>query len=194
MKLFDGDIFECGSRKFQFKTAFDDTSDAPWDREDGHGPVTNWVKREKRPHERLLNECRGGFKRYYDMQEAQRIALRDGWDAAPFGEGTRRQRAARAVEADFQRLYGWCHDRWGYIGIIVEEVDSGEGGSLWGIESDCRDYHVEVADELAAEINARLNDAMAKDIEASRPDMHIPPSPSVYGDTFWRPGSMTHGR
>jgi hypothetical protein len=187
--LYDGDIFERGGRKFRFESRYDDDCDPPWQREDGHGPVTDWVRREKRPNERVLSEGRDGTYRYYDMQAAQQIALRDGWDAEPFHAGSRRQRAARAVEADFQRLYGWCNDRWGYIGIVITEAETGDRESLWGIESDCHDYHITVADELADEINARLNDAFAQDVETSRPDMMLPPAPSIYSDTFWPRGA-----
>ena len=34
-------------------------ADAPWESEDGHGPVTEWVRREATSEEWLLNERRG---------------------------------------------------------------------------------------------------------------------------------------
>lgn len=74
---------------------------------------------------------------------------------------TPRQYAARAAMADFERLRGWCNDDWFYIGVIVApvcdccgEVDEDKAQSLWGIESDCEDYHAEVAQELANELIA----------------------------------------
>lgn len=51
---------------------------APWDEEDGHGPVSDWTSRSKRPGELVLNEDHGST-RYYDYQEACRIARRDEW-------------------------------------------------------------------------------------------------------------------
>lgn len=95
-------------------------------------------------------------RRFYDFAEACRIALRDGWNAAPYdvqGE-TPRQRAAKAARADFERLRAWCNDDWQWCGVIVtasrEGIDLGRA-SLWGIESDAGAYLVEVANELAGE-------------------------------------------
>ena len=85
----------------------------------GHGPVSEWTTRAKQLGERVLVEDRRGAKRYYDFAEAVRIAKRDGWDAPPLGEGTKGQRAARAAEADFNRLRGWCNGDWEYVGIVV---------------------------------------------------------------------------
>ena len=74
--------------------------------------------------------------------------------------------AARAARADFERLSAWCNDKWHWCGVIVELLDdSGDGTgdteALWGIESDCDEYHAEVARELASEIIARLETAAA---------------------------------
>ena len=60
---------------------FDQT--APWDNEDGHGPVSNWTRSGKAPGQLVLNEDRDGSKRYYDFAEACRIAKRDGWGWIP---------------------------------------------------------------------------------------------------------------
>lgn len=131
----------------------DSDTGAPWE-EHGHGPVTDWTRRDKLPGELLL--CNDGRqKRFYDFAEACRIARRDGWNAAPYqveGE-TPRQRAARAALADYKHLRGWCNDSWGWCGVVVTASRAGvELGraSLWGIESDAG-YLVEVANELAGE-------------------------------------------
>lgn len=129
---------------------------APWDNEDGHGPVSDWTNRAKLPGERVLNEDRFGRRRYYDVAEAIQIAKRDGWDAEPIGQGAKGQRAARAVEADFRRLRGWCEGEWCYVGVVLSVSRNGiilddRAASLWGIESDCRDYLLDVANELADE-------------------------------------------
>lgn len=127
---------------------------APWDEEDGHGPVSDWTRRAKHAGERILYSDRNSY-RYYDWAEAIRIAKRDGWNAPPY-TGTAGQCAARAVEADFQRLRAWCNDDWFYVGVIISVSRNGImldecAASLWGIESDCTDYLTEVANELASE-------------------------------------------
>lgn len=92
------------------------------------------------------------------IQATTAKAIDEGWDAAPY-TGTRRQKAARAVEVNFQRLRAWCNDQWSYVGVIVTpicphcgEAASSQSESLWGIESDCSDYIEEVAHELADQL------------------------------------------
>ena len=150
-----------------FTSEYDPYHGAPWEEEDGHGPVTDWVHREKRAGEILLCSDRGA-KRFYDFAGAMAIAKRDGW--GPSGEAlaaltrklghapTKGQLAEAAVLADFHHLEGWASDRWRYVGVIVtlrnpegEEVDS---ESLWGVE-DSGDYYQEVAEELAEELESR---------------------------------------
>lgn len=128
---------------------------APWENEDGHGPVTDWTHRAKRPSERILCEDRGA-RRYYDIAEAVKIAGRDGWDAPPYGEGDKGKRVVRAVEADFQRLRGWCEDHWTYVGVVLSVSRHGvtldkHAASLWGIESDAGEYLTSTANELLGE-------------------------------------------
>lgn len=132
---------------------YDDDAAAPWAREDGHGPVTDWTSRSKKPSERVLLSDHG-IQRYYDFAEAVKIAERDGWDAPPYGTGTAKQRAARAAEADYQRLKAWCNNEWCYVGVVVSASRVGvvvSVSSLMGIESDCGDYLTEVANETADE-------------------------------------------
>ena len=148
-----GDIFTRNGRRFRFTLEPDTDHGPPWEEEDGHGPVSNWTRRGKRPGEVVLCEDRGS-KRYYDVQAATETAKRDGWDAPPYG-GTPGERAARAVAADLQRLRDWCEDRWSYVGVVVTEVlndRNGRSDSLWGIESDAGDYLTEVAYQLADEL------------------------------------------
>jgi hypothetical protein len=40
---------------FSLVVALDDLNDPPWERADGHGPVSDWTRREKRPGERVLH-------------------------------------------------------------------------------------------------------------------------------------------
>lgn len=158
--LYDGGTIEVDGHKFRVEFPYDDSGDAPWEREDGHGPVSEWTTRAKRPGEMVLDRDRGSY-RYYDFQEAVRIAKRDGWDAEPYGQGTNGERAHRAAMADFDRLHRWCNDQWSYVGAVVELLDddgepTGDKDSLWGIESDCPDYLEEVARECAGEVLAQL--------------------------------------
>lgn len=167
-----------GQYEFVAEIERDDHSDAPWDRECGHGPVSEWTTRAKQPGERVLVGDRRGAKRYYDFSEAVRIAKRDGWDAPPCGEGTKGQRAARAAEADFNRLRDWCEGDWEYVGVVVSVYRDGEeiethAASLWGIESDCTDYLREVAGELFDEVAQIYNDEPEDDGEEDQPEITI---------------------
>ncbi len=146
-------------RAYRVEIETDYDHGAPWEEEDGHGPVSDWTRRDKLPGEVCIAEDRGS-KRFYDFAEACKIARRDGWDAKPYntGQETKRQQAAKAATADMERLRAWCEGRWGYVGVIVtarcECCDdfTGERASLWGIESDADDYLEEVARELAEEL------------------------------------------
>lgn len=127
----------------------DDCAGAPWDECDGHGVVSDWTRRGKRPGERVLCEDRGS-KRYYNVQESQRIALRDGWDAPPYRDGTARQRAARAVDADYEYLRQWCASDWRYM-VVTSTLFDGDvevaSDSLCMVES-YKDYQYEAAAEM----------------------------------------------
>lgn len=171
-RYWDGDTFERHGRTFKVALPYDDDRDAPWDREDGHGPVSDWRSTRdsytgypvKEPGERILFRD-GRDYRTYDFAEALRIAARDGWGlcdearaklATRLGrEPTRREVQVQAVEDDFQRLRAWCNDEWGYIGVVVTDTETGDRESLWGIESDCEDYIAETAHELADQIADR---------------------------------------
>ena len=188
-RLYDGDIFEHKGRKYRISIQPDDTNDPPWERDCGHGiiseekrhPFGHGTKPSKAPGERILYWERGEY-RTYDVAGTLKIAKRDGWGLAPAEEAalaqslgrapTAKEIIAKAVDNDFERLRGWFNDEWEYVGVIVRNVGNpAEGESLWGIESDCEDYIVETAHELADEIAFRLDTAMACEIQAARPDM-----------------------
>ena len=150
----------------EFKSEYDNDHGEPWKEECGHGPVTDWVRRDKHAGERVL--CSDGrVKRYYDFAEAMRIAKRDRWGLNPdelakltaklSHTPTKGQITEAAVEADFKLLKDWCDDKWHYIGVIVTLYDA-EGEerderSLWGVE-DSDDYYQTIASELADELIA----------------------------------------
>jgi hypothetical protein len=96
----------------------DDDCTPPWDREDGHGPVSDWTTRAKKPGERVLNRDHRSY-RYYDFQAAVKQARAEEWDTPPYRTGTAGERATRAAEADFQRMKAWCDNEWSYVGMAV---------------------------------------------------------------------------
>lgn len=128
---------------------------APWENEDGHGPVSDWERREKRPGEMILNDDRGAL-RFYDFAAAVKQARREGWNTAPYEWKTKGEQAAAAALADFDYLRRWCNDNWHYCGIIVTVLDEdGEetdiSSSLWGIEDDGTNsagYHASIIQDL----------------------------------------------
>lgn len=140
----------------------DDNSSPPWERDCGHGPVSKWTSRVKKPSERVLNEDHGS-KRYYDIQDAMKTALADGWgtpDGQKEGE-TKRAYAARAVEHDFDVLKAWCNDEWAYYGVAVTVKKNGirltdqYAHACWGIEGNYpgsdNSYFTEVANQNLSE-------------------------------------------
>lgn len=170
--LFDGDTFDHDGHTFQVSFPWDDCRDLPWEREDGHGPVSDWRRAgwrgyaSKAPGERLLCWDHGSG-RFYDFAEACRIALRDGWgfggksasDWMASGMSAQ-QVAAKAAEEDFNRLRRFCNGDWGYCGCVVSLLNADGSpmaeSSLWGIETDAEEYLEEVAHELAGELLAEV--------------------------------------
>ncbi|MBJ9659035.1 hypothetical protein [Burkholderia gladioli] len=80
--VFDGEVRELTidghTYRFRVNVENDDDKGAPWDEEDGHGPVSDWTTRDKRPGEWVISSDHGS-KRFYDVAEANRIAKREGW-------------------------------------------------------------------------------------------------------------------
>lgn len=79
--------FESNGRKFKATVVEDSDNPAPWDNEDGHGPVSDWRAggyhgARKAPGEIVLCESARMY-RLYDFAEACRIARRDGWGFLP---------------------------------------------------------------------------------------------------------------
>ena len=149
---------ESGTMRFRVEWFFDADTDAPWDREDGHGPVSDWTTRAKRPGEMIITRDRG-MRRYYDFSEAVRIARRDGWNTEPHQWPSKGARAHAAALADFNYLRRWCADYWHYCGIVVTLLDAdgdpdSVDASLWGIEDGLPGssrYHEDVIQDLIAE-------------------------------------------
>jgi hypothetical protein len=138
----------------------DDQSDPPWKSFNHHGIVSDWRDLDsKAPGERILCTDRHEA-RFYDFARSIEKAKRDNWDAEPYTVGTPGERAARAVERDFEILKAWCNDEWDYVGVVLKIVRP-DGfakdycDSVWGLErnypgSDNSDL-TEVANDLLAE-------------------------------------------
>jgi hypothetical protein len=163
--LYNGDTFEIDGISFRVSFPSDDIYRIPWEESEGHGPVSEWTRRDKRPGELILSSYRGE-KRYYDFQEACKIALRDSWGAKGDDGLTGKAKAAFAVRADYEYLRHWCNDQWYYVGVIVTMLDDDADAlpyedSVWGIESDCHEYLEETARDLAAGLIAELERNLA---------------------------------
>ena len=159
-RLYDDEQFEYRGLHFKVNFPYDEDGGEPWSNSDGHGEVSDWTTRDKRPGELVLSSDRTS-KRYYDFAGAIKAALKDGWDSPPYKTGTKRQQAERAVKADFEFLRGWCNDEWHYVGVVVKRVDEdgeelGETESLWGVEDNDSEYLTTTAYELADEIAGRV--------------------------------------
>ncbi len=125
----------------------DEDMGPPWKQHDGHGPVSEWTTRKKRPGERMLNDDKASC-RFYDWQEAIVIAKRDNWgipdeakaelSAKLKREPTKDEITAEAVRRDFEYLRGWCNDEWQWHGyettITGPDGVEHEGDSCWGFD------------------------------------------------------------
>lgn len=181
--LTDGAEFTACGLRFIVNIEQDEDSSAPWDKEDGHGPVGEWTSRDKKPGEWVLSGERGS-KRFYDAAEAMRIAHKDGWGlaekyiselTAKHGRTpTKGEITAEAVRRDFEYLRGWCNDEWHYVGVCVrhatQDADARYSNALWGIESLSDEYISEVAHQLAGEC---AQDYVIPEIKAQRETLKI---------------------
>ena len=106
--------------KFKIELAYDYIVDKPWEWCDGHGEVSEWTTRDKKPGEVVL--CIDGISRlYYDMQGAVKLARRE-W-VSKDSENTLGQNAVKAAQADFENLRAWCDGKWWYAILRVVMLD-----------------------------------------------------------------------
>lgn len=143
------------------KTEHDPDASAPWEECDGHGPVTEWTRREKKPGEFLLCSDRSA-KRFYDFAQAVETAKSEGWSCSEvLPTDTKGQKAHKAVMADYEYLRAWCENRWEYLIVTVSIIDQeGEeiaSDSLGWVES-YRDHWLEIAQSMADDLIARYTD------------------------------------
>lgn len=179
--IYDGQTIERGGRTFRVNIEQDELRRAPWEDEDGHGIVSDWESRNKRPGELVLCED-GRSKRFYDIPASIEIAKRDGWGLCPEEleaftlklkrTPTKAEITAHAAHLDYYNLRAWCNDEWRYVGVIVTDISEDEdaetdySNALWGIESNAGEYLETVAHELIDEYN-RVADEREKQ-EAAR--------------------------
>jgi hypothetical protein len=163
MRLYDGSIIEVQGMNFKVSLTHDSDAGPPWEECDGHGPVSDWERRDKAPGEMILWEDRGS-RRFYDFQEAVKQAKREGWNTAPYTFRTRGEQAHMSALADFEYLRRWCADQWEYVVLCVSLLDDsdeemGESEYLGGVEYDPSDtsYVQEWAEELAGQIINRIS-------------------------------------
>lgn len=137
---------------------YDEDDSPPWEREDGHGPVRFChLLYHKARGERILHQDRHTIW-LYDWQAACKKARQEGWDALPYGEPGKIE---RAVQADFDHLQAYLKENWQYIGVKVSLNDQEE--SLWGVEYDpYADYAKTIAQELADGLNRQAQKEAAE--------------------------------
>lgn len=150
------DRIEQHGQTYKIEWFYDNYYGAPWEEHDGHGPVSGWERRDKRPGELILNEDRGA-RRFYDFQAAVKQARAECWNSCRNGT-----EAAEAARLDFEYLRRWCANDWHWCGIVVTMLDDGEeidiSAVLWGIED--QGYlsdHAPIIQDLIGECEYQLN-------------------------------------
>jgi hypothetical protein len=159
MHAYDTKTHDQDGSSYRIEWFYDEDMGAPWDEHDGHGEVSDWTTRDKKPGELVLSQDRS-LKRYYDFQGAVAKAKAEGWNIAPYTWPSKGAQAVAAVLADFHHLKGWCDDQWHWCGIRVTLLDDeGEetaiSTSLWGFEAGTKaadEYHADVIQELIGEV------------------------------------------
>ena len=122
MKWADWETITVQGRDFAVMIEADESSmGEPWVEHDGHGIVSGWSSRDKRAGERVLSQDRGSF-RYYDVAATMRKARAERWGSNLTGSA--RERAAKAVEADFDYCQRWARDDWYWAAIVVAPVNA----------------------------------------------------------------------
>lgn len=87
--VYDGETITCETDGFTVTATIhhDDNCDAPWEREDGHGDVSDWTRRDaKGPGDLILNSDSGSV-RLYAYAAACATARRDGWGPPMYRQG-----------------------------------------------------------------------------------------------------------
>lgn len=166
MNRTDFETITVQGRDFAVMAERDDAMGEPWVEHDGHGIVSEWTSRDKRAGERVLSQDRGSF-RYYDVAATMRKARAERWGGNLTGSA--RERAAKAVEADFDYCRRWARDDWYWAAIVVAPVNADDTPDpdnydvLGGVESfDWEEFARDMAKErIAAEAREAAERAAA---------------------------------
>lgn len=194
-RLYNGDRFEHKGYTFEVEYQRDDCMSEPWKEHDGHGVVSEWTSREKKPGERVLvQDSHGRAKRYYDVKASIAIARKDQWgpvhcalcDSSEHGPYSQEygphandhnfkpespgQTAARAVEKDYEYLRAWCNDEWEWTYAVVTLIEDGEKNpdaseSIGGIDGD------HDGGKYLTEVAYELADEIVSRLEVANPDI-----------------------
>lgn len=141
------------SRMYKVEVEDDLLAEPPWIECDGHGPVSCWENRPKRPGELVLARD-GKFKLFYDFAEAVKIARKDKWGISnPPEPMTAKQIAAAAVRKDYEYLLGWINGDWRYVNVVVTSLKNGEWLSICRVEDSDEADIAECARDLAADLH-----------------------------------------
>lgn len=158
MNAYRTETIEQHGQTYRVEWFYDEQMGAPWEEQDGHGIVSDWERRDKRPGELVLNKDRGS-RRFYDFAASVKKARAESWNTSPYNWKTKGEQAHAAAMADYENLRRWCNDVWHWCGIVVTLLDDDEEtdniASLWGIEDDGIDsagYHASVIQDLIGEI------------------------------------------
>lgn len=157
MDRYEHSQHEVNGRQYIAYTAYDDSAELPWDNDcQLDNVVSDWCycrygRPTKAPYERIINSDRGAYLAF-DTRRYMAIAKE---------HGCTRQQAHEQCLAAFERCRRFVDDQWHYIGVIVECLDE-EGevigeDSIWGIESDCKEYISETIRDLIEDIGYSLD-------------------------------------
>lgn len=156
--------------KLVFKLQYDNDSDPPWEDCHGMGVVTDWIHGASDEKYGWVLSDDNWSHRYYDWRATLSEAIRDGWDAAPYGVGNKHEKAMRAMKSTYELLRRWCNNDWWHVGLIVELYDkNGEelgSDSCWGFESDAMSYITEQMRSWAASAIIQARKAKRRETDA----------------------------
>jgi hypothetical protein len=163
------ETIEHNGHSFRVEYLTDDTQETQWEWADGHGTVSDWTSRDKRPGEVVL--CTDGrSRRYYDMQGAIQTAKADGWSCdSALPTDTKGQKAVKAAQADYEYLRAWCANDWWYSCLHVSLLDpDGEeledyDDYLGGVEDG---YYRNTGDQYALEMASGILTRYERDQDA----------------------------
>lgn len=150
MKI-DSETYEYRGHAIRIDIHHDEHMGPPWEEHDGHGIVSDWEHRDKRPGEWILYSD-GRSKRFYDVTETLKRAKADGWGLGEEENAkltkrlghkpTNKEVIAESVRQDFEYLRRWCNDDWVWLGYTTEietpEGNTVSGDSCWGFDD--REY------------------------------------------------------